>query len=70
MPLLNIDTGHHFPELNTFRDMRAKELRSKLIIRTVEDAVAKGIAVLPPGSGKRKCPADSDFARGNRGIWL
>src|ERR1700710_15130 len=25
MPLLNVDTGHHFPELNTFRDFRAQE---------------------------------------------
>src|SRR5262245_31428697 len=41
MPLLNIDTGHHFPELNIFRDHRAKQLGSKLIIRKVEDAIAK-----------------------------
>src|SRR2546425_3531600 len=26
MPLLNVDTGHHFPELNVFRDKRALEL--------------------------------------------
>ena len=26
MPLLNIDTGHHFPELNEFRDRRARSL--------------------------------------------
>ena len=50
MPLLNIDTGHHFPELNDFRDRRASELGAKLIIRTVEDAIAKGIAV--PASGE------------------
>jgi sulfate adenylyltransferase subunit 2 len=35
MPFLNIDTGHHFPELNTFRDRRAKELGGKPIIRTI-----------------------------------
>ena len=34
MPLLNIDTGHHFPELNQFRDRRVAELGCKLIIRT------------------------------------
>ena len=27
MPLLNIDTGHHFPELNEFRDRRAAATR-------------------------------------------
>jgi len=53
MPLLNVDTGHHFPELNEFRDWRAKQLGAKLIIRTVEDAIAKGIAIPPPGEISR-----------------
>src|SRR5690606_36883533 len=53
MPLLNIDTGHHFPELNEFRDRRAKELGAKLIIRKVEDAIGKGIAVVAPGEFSR-----------------
>src|SRR5881392_3808035 len=35
MPFLNVDTGHHFPELNTFRDKRAAQLGGKLIIRKV-----------------------------------
>ena len=48
-PLLNIDTGHNFPELIEFRDRRAVELNSKLIVRTVQDAMAKGIAVKTPG---------------------
>ena len=41
MPLLNIDTGHHFPELNEFRDRRARELGARLIVRTVDDALAR-----------------------------
>jgi sulfate adenylyltransferase subunit 2 len=53
MAFLNIDTGHHFEELNEFRDRRAKELNAKLIVRTVDDALAKGIAVLPPGQISR-----------------
>ena len=53
MPLLNVDTGHHFPELNEFRDRRAKQLGAKLIIRTVEDAIAKGIAQPSPGEISR-----------------
>jgi len=53
LPLLNVDTGHHFPELNEFRDRRAKELGAKLIVRTVEEAVAKGIAVPVPGEISR-----------------
>jgi len=53
MPLLNVDTGHHFPELNEFRDRRARELGARLIIRTVEDAVAAGVAVPTPGEISR-----------------
>jgi sulfate adenylyltransferase subunit 2 len=53
MPLLNVDTGHHFPELNEFRDRRAQQLGAKLIIRHVEDAIAKGIAVPAPGEISR-----------------
>ncbi|MDP3073138.1 MAG: sulfate adenylyltransferase subunit CysD [Opitutaceae bacterium] len=53
MPLLNVDTGHHFPELNEFRDRRAKQLGAKLIIRTVEDAIKKGIATPAPGEISR-----------------
>ena len=53
MPLLNVDTGHHFPELNEFRDRRAKQLGAKLIVRTVEDAIAKGIAMPAPGEISR-----------------
>jgi len=53
MPLLNIDTGHHFPELNQFRDSRAKELGGKLIIRKVEDAISRGIAMPTPGEISR-----------------
>lgn len=53
MPLLNVDTGHHFPELNEFRDRRAKELGAKLIVRKVEDAIAKGVAVVAAGEISR-----------------
>ena len=53
MPFLNVDTGHHFPELNTFRDKRAAELGGKLIIRKVEDAIAAGIAHPSPGEISR-----------------
>src|SRR5438270_6076215 len=52
-PLLNVDTGHHFPELNEFRDRRTKELGARLIVRTVEEAIRKGIAVAAPGEVSR-----------------
>jgi sulfate adenylyltransferase subunit 2 len=53
MPFLNIDTGHHFPELNEFRDHRAKEVGVKLIIRHVEDAIKNGVAIPRPGEISR-----------------
>ena len=53
MPLLNVDTGHHFPELNQFRDRRARQLGAKLVVRKVEEAIAKGIAVPTPGEVSR-----------------
>ena len=49
MPFLNIETGHEFPELIDFRDRRAKQLGAKLIVRTVDDAIARGLAVPKPG---------------------
>ncbi len=41
-PLLMIDTGHNFPEVIAFRDLRAKELGAELIVRKVEDSMARG----------------------------
>ena len=53
MPFLNIETGHEFPELIDFRDRRAKQLGAKLIVRTVENAIASGAAVPAPGEVSR-----------------
>ena len=50
MPLLNIETGHEFPELLEFRDRRASQLGGKLIVRTVDDAIARGLAT--PGASE------------------
>jgi sulfate adenylyltransferase subunit 2 len=53
MPFLNVETGHEFPELIDFRDRRAKELGAKLIVRTVNEAIAKGQAHPAPGEISR-----------------
>ena len=53
MPFLNIETGHEFPELLEFRDRRAGELGAKLIVRTVESAIEKGLAVAASGEISR-----------------
>jgi len=52
-PLLNVETGHEFPELIDFRDRRAKQLGAKLIVRTVESVLANGTAVLTKGEISR-----------------
>ncbi len=45
-PLLHIDTEHNFPEVITFRDFRAQQLGERLIVRSLEDSIAKGRIVL------------------------
>lgn len=45
-PLLHVDTGHNFPEVIAFRDLRAAELDERLIVRSVEDSIAAGRVVL------------------------
>ena len=49
MPFLNVETGHEFPELIEFRDRRATELGAKLVVRTVDEAIEKGLATPTPG---------------------
>jgi sulfate adenylyltransferase subunit 2 len=41
-PLMHIDTGHNFPEVIAFRDARVAELGERLIVRTLDDSIAKG----------------------------
>jgi len=45
-PLLHIDTGHNYKEVIAFRDQRAAELGERLIVRSVEDSMARGTVVL------------------------
>ena len=45
-PLLHVDTGHNYPEVIAFRDKRAAELGERLIVRSVEDSMARGTVVL------------------------
>jgi sulfate adenylyltransferase subunit 2 len=45
-PLLHVDTGHNFPEVIEFRDRRAAQLGERLIVRTVDESIARGRIVL------------------------
>lgn len=40
--LLHIDTGHNFPDVLSYRDRRAQETGLKLVVRSVEDSIARG----------------------------
>ncbi|MBK6747965.1 sulfate adenylyltransferase subunit CysD [Ottowia sp.] len=52
-PLLMIDTGHNFPEVTDFRDFRAQELGAQLIVRSVEDSMARGtVRLAHPGESR------------------
>ena len=52
-PLLMIDTGHNFSEVTDFRDFRAKELGAELIVRSVEDSMARGtVRLAHPGESR------------------
>jgi sulfate adenylyltransferase subunit 2 len=45
-PLMHIDTGHNYPEVVAYRDKRAAELGERLIVRSLEDSMARGTVVL------------------------
>lgn len=52
-PLLMIDTGHNFAEVTAFRDQRAAELGARLIVRSVEDSMARGsVRLAHPGESR------------------
>lgn len=52
-PLLMIDTGHNYPEVTDFRDQRARELGAKLIVRRLDDSIARGtIRLAHPGESR------------------
>lgn len=42
-PLLHVDTGHNFPEVIELRDRLAEELETRLIVRTVQESIDKGL---------------------------
>jgi sulfate adenylyltransferase subunit 2 len=52
-PLLHVDTGHNFSEVIAFRDQRAKELGETLVVRSVEDSIARGSVVLRDAQASR-----------------
>ena len=41
-PVMHVDTGHNFPEVLEFRDRTVEQLGVRLVVASVEDAIAKG----------------------------
>ena len=52
-PLMHIDTGHNYQEVLAFRDKRAAQLGERLIVRSVEDSMARGTVVLKSAGESR-----------------
>ena len=52
-PLLMIDTGHNFHEVTDFRDYRAQQLGAELVVRSVQDSMARGtVRLAHPGESR------------------
>ncbi len=62
-PLLMIDTGHNFPEVTDFRDLRAKELGAELIVRSVEDSMKRGTVRLAHEGKAAMCTNPSPYSK-------
>ncbi|HVQ86897.1 MAG TPA: sulfate adenylyltransferase subunit CysD [Actinomycetes bacterium] len=48
-PLMHVDTGHNFDEVMEYRDRRVTEVGARLIVASVEEAIAEGLVVDPTG---------------------
>ena len=48
-PVMHIDTGHNFPEVLEFRDRRAAEVGTRLIVASVQDSIDAGRVVEEKG---------------------
>jgi sulfate adenylyltransferase subunit 2 len=48
-PLMHVDTGHNFDEVIEYRDRRVVEADVRLIVASVEDAIAEGLVQDPTG---------------------
>jgi sulfate adenylyltransferase subunit 2 len=55
--LLHIDTGHNFAEVLHFRDQRAKETALPLVVRSVEDSMARGSVRVAEGGSRNAAQA-------------
>ena len=52
-PVMHIDTGHNFPEVLEFRDRLVEQMSGRLVVASVEEAIARGICEEAPGQISR-----------------
>jgi sulfate adenylyltransferase subunit 2 len=48
-PVMHVDTGHNFDEVMEYRDRRVAEVGVRLLVASVEDAIAEGLVQDPTG---------------------
>ncbi|MFN7913870.1 MAG: sulfate adenylyltransferase subunit CysD [Vicinamibacterales bacterium] len=48
-PLMHVDTGHNFSEVIEYRDRRVAQLEARLVVASVEEAIAQGLVADPTG---------------------
>ncbi|MFD0594906.1 sulfate adenylyltransferase subunit CysD [Catellatospora coxensis] len=53
-PVMHVDTGHNFPEVMEYRDMRVQELGLQLIVASVPEALARGLVTEPAGGSRNR----------------
>jgi sulfate adenylyltransferase subunit 2 len=53
-PVLHVDTGHNFPEVLQFRDLRSAELGLQLIVASVQDAIDRGLVREEPNGSRNR----------------
>ena len=52
-PVMHVDTGHNFPEVLEFRDRLVEQMSGRLVVASVEEAIASGICEEAPGQISR-----------------
>ncbi len=48
-PIMHVDTGHNFPEVLEFRDLRVSELGARLVVASVQESIDAGRVVEETG---------------------
>jgi sulfate adenylyltransferase subunit 2 len=52
-PVMHVDTGHNFPEVLEFRDRLVEQMSGRLVVASVEEAIARGLCEEAPGQISR-----------------